>query len=88
MQSLNRKHSLNGTGRSLNVTSCQIAAKTGTAEIGNDKSREIAWFAGYRCDVEPEQERLILVMLEIPTTGAYTNTKFDIARELLKMDAP
>lgn len=80
--------SLNGTGRSLNVTSCQIAAKTGTAEIGNDKSREIAWFAGYRCDVEPEQERLVLVMLEIPTTGAYTNTKFDIARELLKMDAP
>ena len=43
---------------------------------------------GLCCDVEPEQERLILVMLEIPTTGAYTNTKFDIARELLKMDAP
>ncbi len=80
--------SLNGTGRSLGVNSCQIAAKTGTAEIGEDKSREISWFAGYRCDVEPGQERLVLVMLEIPTSGAYSDTKFTIARELLKMSAP
>lgn len=79
---------LNGTGRSLNVTDCQIAAKTGTAEIGDDKSREIAWFAGFRCGVEPERERLVLVMLEIPTTGAYANTKFTIARNLLKLSAP
>ena len=79
---------LNGTGRLLEVNSCQVAAKTGTAEIGNDKSREISWFAGFRCDVEPGQERLALVMLEVPTSGSYSNTKFDIAREMLKLSAP
>ncbi len=79
---------LNGTGQSLGVNSVQIAAKTGTAEIGNDKSREISWFAGFRCGVEPGQERLVLVMLEVPTSGAYSSTKFTIARHLLKLDAP
>lgn len=79
---------LNGTGRLLRVSSCQVAAKTGTAEIGNDKSREISWFAGFRCGVEPGRERLVLVMLEIPAEGAYSDTKFTIARELLKMSAP
>lgn len=81
-------HSLNGTGRSLKVTSVQVAAKTGTAEIGNDKSREISWFAGFRCGVEPQDARLVLVMLEIPTEDEYASLKFDIARELLKMSAP
>lgn len=81
-------HSLNGTGRSLKVTSVQIAAKTGTAEIGNDKSREISWFAGFRCGVDSEDARLVLVMLEIPTEDEYASLKFDIARELLKMSAP
>ena len=81
-------HDLNGTGRSLKVTSVQVAAKTGTAEIGNDKSREISWFAGFRCGVEPEDARLVLVMLEIPTEDTYASLKFDIARELLKMSAP
>lgn len=81
-------HSLNGTGRSLKVTSVQIAAKTGTAEIGNDKSREISWFAGFRCGVDSQDARLVLVMLEIPTEDEYASLKFDIARELLKMSAP
>ena len=80
--------SLNGTGRSLGVTSVQIAAKTGTAEIGNDKSREISWFAGFRCNVEPGQERLVMVMLEVPANGPYSNTKFTIAQHMLKMSAP
>ncbi len=79
---------MNGTGRLLDVTDVQIAAKTGTAEIGNDKSREIAWFAGFRCDVEPEQERLVLVMLEVPANGPYSNTKFTIAKNLLRLSAP
>ncbi len=80
--------SLNGTGRRLKVTDVTIAAKTGTAEIGNDKSREIAWFAGFRCDVEDKDARLVLVMLEIPNSSEYSTLKFDIARELLKMSAP
>lgn len=79
---------LNGTGRSLKVNSVQVAAKTGTAEIGNDKSREISWFAGFRCGVEAEDARLVLVMLEIPTEDEYTSLKFDVAREMLKMSAP
>ena len=80
--------SLNGTGRNLRVTDVEIAAKTGTAQIGNDKSREIAWFAGYRLNVEPEQERLVLVMLEVPANGPYADTKFTIARNLLRLSAP
>ncbi|MBQ3131453.1 MAG: hypothetical protein IJC24_01980 [Clostridia bacterium] len=81
-------HDLNGTGRSLKVNSVQVAAKTGTAEIGNDKSREISWFAGFRCGVEPADARLVLVMLEVPTEDQFQSLKFDIARELLKMSAP
>lgn len=80
-------HNLNGTGRSLKVTSVTVAAKTGTAEIGNDKSRQISWFAGFRCGVEDKDARLVLVMLEVPTTDEYASLKFDIAREMLKMSA-
>ncbi len=76
---------LNGTGQSLRVSSVTVAAKTGTAEIGNDKSRQISWFAGFRCDVEDADARLVLVMLEVPTTEEYASLKFDIAREMLKM---
>lgn len=77
----------NGTGHQLKVSSCTVAAKTGTAEIGSDKSREISWFAGFRTDVDAKDERLVLVMLEVPATSQYSSLKFDIARELLKMSA-
>ncbi len=77
---------INGTGRSLRVKGCTVAAKTGTAEIGNDKSREISWFAGYRVGVDDADERLVLVMLEIPAEEAYLQLKFDIARALLEME--
>jgi penicillin-binding protein len=75
----------NGTGSKLKVRDCVIAGKTGTAEIGNDKNREIAWFAGYRTDVEKKDARLVLVMLEVPVGDEYSNLKFDIARQLLKI---
>jgi len=78
---------INGTGRNLKVKGCTVAAKTGTAEIGNDKSREIAWFAGYRVGVSDEDARLVLVMLEIPAEDDYTELKFDIARALLNMES-
>lgn len=79
--------SINGTGRNLKVRSCTVAAKTGTAEIGSDKSREISWFVGYRSGVAPEDARLVLVMVEIPTGDAELNSiKFEIARPLLEMD--
>ncbi len=77
---------INGTGRNLKVRGCTVAAKTGTAEIGNDKSREISWFVGYRTGVEPKDARLVLVMAEIPTGDAeLTSIKFEIARPLLEM---
>ena len=62
-----------------------IAAKTGTAQVGGDKSREISWFVGYRLGVEKEDARLVLVMLEIPANDTrYSNLKYDIAHDLLK----
>ncbi|MCE5234820.1 MAG: penicillin-binding transpeptidase domain-containing protein [Clostridiaceae bacterium] len=78
----------NGTGHALRVSDYEIAAKTGTAEIGNDKSREISWFAGFRTGVNAENARLVLVMLEVPSGTEYSSLKFDIARQLLKKDSP
>lgn len=77
---------LNGTGRNLKVRGCTVAAKTGTAEIGSSKSREISWFVGYRTGVSDEDARLVLVMLEVPAESKYSSLKFDIARPLLNMD--
>lgn len=75
----------NGTGSSLRVYSCDVAGKTGTAEIGSSKSREIAWFAGFRLNVDAEDERVVVVMLEVPADDEYAYLKFDIARQLLKL---
>ena len=75
-----------GTGRSLRVKNCEVAGKTGSAEIGADKSRIISWFAGYRLNVDEQDERVVVVMLEIPDVTAYSLLKFQIARELLKFD--
>lgn len=78
---------LNGTGKKLKARGCTVAGKTGTAEIGSDKSREISWFVGYRVGVPEEDELLVLVVLEIPTTDEYKYLKFDIARELISTEA-
>ncbi len=75
-----------GTGRSLRVTNCDVAGKTGSAEIGSDKSRIFSWFAGFRLNVEEQDERVVIVMLDVPDTNAYSLLKFQIARELLKFD--
>ncbi len=77
----------NGTGRPLRVKNCTVAGKTGTAEIGSDKSREISWFVGFRTGVSDEDARLALVMIEIPNEDKYTNLKFGIARAMLEMEA-
>ena len=77
---------INGTGRNLKAKGCTVAAKTGTAEIGSSKSREIAWFVGFRTGVSDEDARLVLVMLEVPAESKYSNLKFDIARPLLSME--
>lgn len=90
-----------GTARNLGVRSFVIAGKTGTAEVGNKKDktetakREIAWFIGFReknkdgSEVKPEDERLVLVMLELDMENLpeeYSLMKFVIGRVLLKDD--
>ena len=86
-----------GTAKYLGVRRVyRIAGKTGTAEIGTDKSKELAWFIGFRScyketgeEVAAEEQRLVLVMLEIDMKNPpeeYTLMKFKIARELLKDD--
>ena len=62
----------------------EIAGKTGTAEIGSDKSRVLAWFAGYRTGVGVDEARLVLVLLDIKNTEEFNSLKFQIAREMLK----
>jgi len=69
-----------GTGFPLQGTTFSIAGKTGTAEIGSDKSREISWFAGYWED--GYYDRLVVVMVD--TAAEEGTVKFDIARELLE----
>lgn len=77
----------NGTGRKLGVPDCVIAGKTGTAELDAAKTRAISWFVGFRMGMENvEDERLVLVMFDVPYTDDYTSLKFDVARELLKLE--
>ena len=74
-----------GTGRSLRVKNCEVAGKTGTAEVGAEKGRIISWFTGFRLNVPEEDERLVLVVLEVPDKGVYPSLKFQIARSLLEI---
>lgn len=77
-----------------------FAGKTGTAEITDDKSRELAWFVCWRdtyvesgAPVSEEDARLVCVMLElnlvdgkIPSDTEIAQMKYDIARAILKDD--
>lgn len=90
-----------GTGRFLSVLrTYTCAGKTGTAELAKkqnakDADKELAWFAAFRSrhidgtELDPEEERLVLVMLEIDMTkqvDEWTQMKFLIAQVLLKDD--
>lgn len=70
-----------GTGSALHMNN--IAGKTGTAQIGDDRTREISWFVGYR--LRTDSPRLVLVMLETPANNsAFTISRFEIAKALLQ----
>ena len=82
-----------GTGRYLGVRSFVISGKTGTAEVGIKKEKELAWFIGFReaekggGELKEENERLVLVMLELDMNALpdeYSLMKFIISRVLLK----
>jgi len=70
-----------------------LAGKTGTAELDDDKSKELAWFICWRDSYEgvpvtEENARLVCIMLEIslPPGTEWMQMKFDIARALLRYD--
>ncbi len=71
-----------------------MAGKTGTAELTDDDTKELAWFVCWRDSkggekVTAENARLVCIMLEIDMTRPveeWTQMKFDIARALLKDD--
>jgi len=71
-----------------------LAGKTGTAELNNNKTKELAWFICWRDSkggekVTADNARLVCIMLEIDLTklpDEWNQMKFDIARALLKDD--
>lgn len=69
-----------GSGRKVEIEGLTICGKTGTAEIGSDKTREIAWFIAFVKDAD--YNRLVCVTLELPAN--YEGTiRYDLVRELL-----
>lgn len=99
-----REVCISGTARSMNksfITKAifdlgyTFAGKTGTAEITNDKTRELAWFVCWRdkykkdgTPVSDEDARLICIVLEVnlPLGIEWSQMKYDIARAMLKED--
>ena len=53
-----------GTGSAIDIAGLKVHAKTGTAQVGSDNSREIAWLIGY--NTEGDNQRLVCVMVEVP----------------------
>ncbi|MGI6151534.1 MAG: penicillin-binding transpeptidase domain-containing protein [Christensenellales bacterium] len=70
-----------GTARTLRPP-FEMAGKTGTAEIGNEKDREIGWLAIYRNE-EPK-DTVLVVTLDTPE--GYSEVKLPIARYLLRRE--
>lgn len=69
-----------GSGRKIHINGLTICGKTGTAEIGSDKTREIAWMIAF---VEnADYNRLVCVTLELPANYK-GSIRYDLARELL-----
>ncbi|NLG38037.1 MAG: hypothetical protein GX549_08455, partial [Clostridiales bacterium] len=72
-----------GTAKSINVDGLDVHGKTGTAQIGDDRTREIAWIIGYTASVceSTGTRRLVCVTLEVPAGEADFRGK--IAKALL-----
>jgi penicillin-binding protein len=59
-----------------------LCAKTGTAEIGNDKTKEISWLIAF---TTKKMDRLVCVTIEVP--AGVTDLRTEIARQMLEADA-
>lgn len=68
-----------GTASSLRPP-FKMAGKTGTAEIGSEKDREIGWLAVYKNE-EPKNTVLVVTL---DTPEGYSEVKLQIARYLLR----
>jgi cell division protein FtsI/penicillin-binding protein 2 len=68
-----------GTGHAVHIEDMPIAGKTGTAEVGENKDREISWFTGFTRENDPNL--LVCVALEAPAKKD-GEVKMDITREL------
>ena len=76
----------------------QLAGKTGTAEITDNKTKELAWFICWRDTddetgekVTEEDARLVCILLEVDliemeNKPEWKQMKYDIARAMLKKD--
>ncbi len=72
----------------------ELAGKTGTAELTDNKTKELAWFLCWRdselstgAKVTEDNARLVCIMLEIDMTrqaNEWSQMKYDIARAMLK----
>ncbi|MGI6005360.1 MAG: penicillin-binding transpeptidase domain-containing protein [Christensenellales bacterium] len=70
-----------GTAQTVRIPSMDIAGKTGTAEVGNE--RQISWFIGF--NTKGDEDRLVCITLEVEANrGAACNL---IAREMFLADA-
>ena len=54
-----------GTGRPINVEGMGLRGKTGTAQLGSDNSREIAWIIAF--NTEGNEKKLVCVMVDAPS---------------------
>ncbi|MEI6100681.1 MAG: penicillin-binding transpeptidase domain-containing protein [Eubacteriales bacterium] len=71
-----------GTAYPAKLEGVNMVGKTGTAQIGNDKSREINWIV--LMGLDKGNEKLVLVMLDTPKDQG--KAKFTIASNLMKPD--
>lgn len=69
---------IEGTGKTIGLKN--ISGKTGTAEVGPNNSRIVAWFIGFIDD--GSQDKLVLVMIEAKEKGG--GGRYELAREMFK----
>ncbi len=69
-----------GSAHRIEIDGLTICGKTGTAEIGNDKKRELAWLIAFVHN--EEYERLVCVTLELPANYE-GHIRYDLTKLLL-----